>query len=392
MTLPQAHTASPSLLALVDAVAREHFGQRDLQGAALARAVARSSAIYTAERERIPELAADGDALCARLRFFLPRDLPKITAPLHELARVRALPRAGSLRVLDLGAGLGATALGAAMVLSELPGVTALHVDAVDSDGVALGIARTLFERWARTVGVQASFRAHVQALGDAAPSGVEGGYDLILLGFVLNELGQGAQDDGARHAALLSRLARHLSADGALIVLEPALRAQSRALQAARGRLLAAGGPPYVFAPCLHAGPCPLLERERDWCHERLPLALPEPLATIARAAGLRDADLSYSYMTLCAQRRSLAELAAEGASVPLRVVTSPLRSKGKLELGVCTRGPVRRLRLLDRHARANNAALAQAGRGSVLRLQGPTELRTDALLVTDQVAVEAL
>ena len=380
------------MLELVDSVAREHFGRRDLQGAQLARAVARLSAIYTGDRTRMPELAGDAEALCARLRFFLPRDLPKITAPLFELASVAALPAAGTLRVLDLGAGMGAMALGAAAVLSERAGVQALHVDAVDSDATALQLARLLFERWARAQGLQATFRTHVQTLRPAGPSALAGPYDVILLGFVLNELHPAEEGAGAHHAALLTSLAALLSPDGVLIALEPALRPQSRALQLARGLLLAAGGPPWVFAPCLHAGPCPLLEREREWCHERLPLALPAPLASIAREAGLRDTDLSYSYLTLCAQPRSLAELAGREGPAALRVVTAPLRSKGKLELGVCTDGPARRLRLLDRHAHADNAALDASGRGSLLRLHGPSELRDDALLVAPGAKIVAL
>ena len=97
------------------------------------------------------------------------------------------------------------------------------------------------------------------------------------MLGFVINELWQEGEQAAERCAAWLARLCELLSDDGALIVLEPALRAQSRALQRVRGVLASVAGPPHVFAPCLHRGACPLLERERDWCHEQLPLPLPQ-------------------------------------------------------------------------------------------------------------------
>jgi ribosomal protein RSM22 (predicted rRNA methylase) len=381
---------SPELLTLVDEVAAARFGGADLRGPALARAVQHLHAVYTEERARMPELAGNAEALCARLRFFLPRDLPKVSAPLHELLRVGALPSRRPLRVLDLGAGLGACTLGALEVLADGGGVTALRVDAVDVDAAGLELARTLCERRAQALGVQLTFKAHTQKLSARLPAGLSGPYDLILLGFVLNELAHGELDPGLHHATVLRALGAELADDGVLIALEPALRSSSRALQQARGHLIAAGGPPHVFAPCLHASPCPLLSRDRDWCHERLRVPLPEPVAAIARQAGLRESDLSYSYLTLCAAPRSLAELSREPEAL-LRVVTAPLASKGKLELGVCSPGPLHTLRLLDRHARRHASALEHAGRGNVLQVRG-AESRGEALLLGEAAEVSAL
>jgi ribosomal protein RSM22 (predicted rRNA methylase) len=396
VALPQAYAVTDDLLALVDEVAAARFGRTDLRGAPLVHAVQRLHAVYTAERARMPELAGDAAALCARLRFFLPRDLPKISAPLHELARVGALAPRRTWRVLDLGAGLGACTLGALEVLTAAALVDALHVDAVDVDGDALELARALCERRAQASGIRLTFASHTQRLAARPPAGLHGPYDLILLGFVLNELAHDDADPGLQNANVLRSLASLLASDGALIALEPALREPSRALQQARGHLIAGGGPPHVFAPCLHAGACPLLERERDWCHERLRVALPEPIAALARDAGLRAADLSYSYLTLCATPRSLSEI-GEVSDLPsapstlLRVVSAPLPSKGKLELCVCADGPLRKLRLLDRHARAHGALLERVGRGSVLRVRD-AELRGDALVVGASTEVSAL
>jgi len=116
-----------------------------------------------------------------------------------------------------------------------------------------------------------------------------------------------------------------------------------------------------------------------RDWCHEQLPLALPARAAQLARAAGLRTAQLSYSYLTLHAADRSLAELAPGVAAY--RVVSAPLRSKGKLELLVCGQHPTRRLQRLDRHASEANAAFDALQRGSVVQLL--TDASAEAALV---------
>jgi ribosomal protein RSM22 (predicted rRNA methylase) len=370
------------LLAAIDAVASERFGRGDLHGATLARAVQAVSAAYTRERAALRSLDGDDSALCARLRFFLPRDAPKIVAPLAELAAVGALPHGPELRVLDLGAGLGTTSLGAADFLLAQPGIERLQIDAVDQDAGALDLAQALCTRYARDAGLALEMKVQraalvPQLLGRLAPR-----YQLILLGFVLNELALQSSEPAAQHARWLTQLGSLLSDDGAIVVLEPALRPQSRALQLARTKLIAQGGPPYLFAPCLHSGTCPLLDRERDWCHERLPLALPATIAAIARDAGLREAELSYSYLTLCRQPRSLAELAHGAPERLYRIVSAPLASKGKLELGLCGPGGATRARRLDRHAGSVNEALEHGGRGQLLRFTDAETIAQDGTL----------
>lgn len=282
--LPHVEPVPAALLAAVDEVAAERFGASDLRGAALASAVHDVSTAYTRDRSQLQALAGDRTALCARLRFFVARDAPKIAAPLAELAAAGALPRATTLRVLDLGAGLGTTSLGAARLLLAQPGVERLHVDAVDQDAAALALAGELARRYAQRAELALTFSTRTAGLTPALLDKLARQYQLIVLGFVLNELAElgGEADPSEQHARWLTRLSTLLSDDGAIVVLEPALREQSRNLQRTRAHLLEQGGPPHLFAPCLHAGACPLLERERDWCHERLPQALPEPIAAI--------------------------------------------------------------------------------------------------------------
>ncbi len=346
------------------------LGGRDLRGAELARAVADVSARYTRAREELTEGSTSREALCARLRFFLPRDLPKIEAPLAELARAGAWTAKPTLRVLDLGSGLGATALGAARYALRAELAERVEVTAVDRDRRALELGEALARAIARREGLSLGWSTRAEPL--SPNSAADEAPDLILLGFVLNELAEGVSEEEAldRQRELVQALTRRLPDGGALIALEPALRPHSRRLSRLRDRVITDGGPAHLFAPCLHQGPCPMLERERDWCHESLPLALPEPIAAIAREAGLREAHLTYSYLTLTRAPRSLAAL-ADGREA-YRVVSYPLRSKGKVELLICADGPVRSLRRLDRHRSAGNRVLEDLGRGSVVVLQG--------------------
>lgn len=361
------------VLSRIDAMAAGELQAHNLSGAALTAAIRRVSEAYRRQSGTPADLHGDRIALCARLKFFLPRDLPKIQAPLAELAAAGAFPQAPTLRVLDVGAGLGTTSLGTALFALEQLGRARVQVDAFDRDAAALAIAARLAKRLASELGLAFELTPHTAALGQALLERAHPPYDLIVLGFVLNEIGDAHPDPVEHHQRWLARLCELLAPDGALIVLEPALREPSRTLQQVRGRFAAAAGPPYVFAPCLHRGSCPLLERERDWCHEQLPLALPQRLAGLARAAGLRSEELSFSYLTLHRAPRSLAEL--DPAHPLARVVSSPLRSKGKIELAVCGAAETRKLRRLDRHASDENRALGDVHRGCVLRLPESSE-----------------
>jgi ribosomal protein RSM22 (predicted rRNA methylase) len=383
MSALQVHPPPESLLSALDAVARAHFAADELAPARLADAVRRVSDAYTRIAGSPAELVTDRETLSARLCFFLPRDFPKIQAPLSELAAVNALPRPRVLRVLDLGSGLGATGLSAAAFALGQPGIERVQIDAVDRDAAALALQRKLCERWSQEAGVAIELRTRCAPLGPALPARIDPPYHLVLLGFVLNELGDARDDALQDRHAWLTRLSELLAPAGALIVLEPALREQSRQLQRLRSLFAAGGGPPYVFAPCLHRAGCPLLERERDWCHEQLPLALPARAAQLARAAGLRTAQLSYSYLTLHRAERSLAELATGQRAY--RVVSAPLRSKGKVELLVCGPDAARRMQRLDRHACAANADFDGLQRGSVV------QLLTDASAEVALVRVDA-
>jgi ribosomal protein RSM22 (predicted rRNA methylase) len=363
----------------IDEAAAILLGPHDRRGEALAQEVARLSELYTRHRGALRTQSA---VLAARLRFFLPRDLPKVEGPLAELAWAGALPRGPRWKVLDLGAGLGATTLGIATFAKRVPGIEGIDVVAVERDARALDVLAHLAARCGCgsladvTVPVRLETRQLDLECVDLRLLGQ--GFSLITLGLTLNELWTERATAIEHRTALLAQCVSQLAEDGALIVIEPALRTSSRDLQRIRD-VLAAGAYPgvYVFAPCTAAGPCPLLARERDWCHEELPLALPETLRPVARAAGLRWEGLSYAYLTLRPRPGSL----APGTT---RIVGGPLRSKGRTEwLGCGDRGLVRIARL-DRDRSTD--ALEGAQRGSLVRIGG-----TDGAHVrADRVRIE--
>ncbi len=374
----------------LDGVARSRGWPTSRDVAALSSRVAALSEAYNdPERAR----AAVRDAGPARLGFSFPRDVPKAAAAVRELVATGAVPRVASLRVLDVGAGLGATTWGIARAL-EAAGIDAeLDVTWVDTDAPALELAAAIARARGGLGRVTVRPRAIVRSGGRLDDLGR---FDLVLAGQLLSELDVGATEEMrvARHAELLGGWLEHcLEPHGTVVVVEPALRDRTRHLHRVRDRLAAGGA--TVFAPCLHGAPCPALARDTDWCHEDLDVDLPAWLAPVARAAGLRREGLTFSYLVLRKDGRRLVDaLAADGPPGPavaarLRIVSGAIVTKGKREAYVCgelVRGSSReaaraRLMRLDRHASPSNEAWDEFARGDVVTIDPAPDLEASGV-----------
>lgn len=338
----------------------------------LAENVAALSRVYNARSEGSP---ADAAFLGARLCFSFPRDVPKGAAAVAELVLSGALSFArGDLRVLDLGAGLGATSRGVARALAAFGAKGTIAVDLVDADETALAMAGEIAKERPNEGRVTVAARTSVRDVGTFERRGKP--YDLVLVGQTLSEMDRELEPDArvAAHAALLTRLLREtVTPKGSLVVIEPALRDRSRHLHRVRDMLVAAGT--HVFAPCLHQRACPALVRENDWCHEDLAVELPAWLVPTARGAGLRYEGLSFSYLVLRRDETTLRSLLPAAGLV--RAVSGPLVSKGKHEVLLCPAdegrtGLVRGMRL-DRHHAPKNEPWGFVERGDLLHISPP-------------------
>ncbi len=199
---------------------------------------------------------------------------------------------------------------------------------------------------------------------------------DLVVMGTLLNEL----PSDAAR-IALVERALAAIADDGAVIVIEPALRETTRSLHVVRDSLITRGKA-HVFAPCTRQGaPCPALADPTDWCHEHRALGaapkLPPKTAELARLTHLRDDGLKFSYLVLRKQSLALAEDAGAW-----RIVGTPWQQKGKLEVLACGNAGRVTLRLLKRHRAAGNRAIERVAKGHVVRVVGTEsdDVRNDA------------
>jgi SAM-dependent methyltransferase len=320
----------------------------------LIRAVERMSEVYTLERSEMQGTQGDPSFLAARLRFFLPRDTPKLWPILDDLQARLTLPSSPTWRVLDLGSGLGTTSLGLAMHPSAQRVEGGLSITAVESDRACAPIHQALLKKLSDRV-PPCELRSVLTSLPRLPSLLRRERFDFILVGLCLNELG--LTTEGA--ADWLTGLTKMLSEDGFLIVIEPALRTTTRALQEVRDAL-AEAAKVSIASPCMHSRACPMLAKPRDWCHAELPQELPASLRPIAKEAGLRDHRLTFSYLCLQGAEHHRVHTTGE-----YRLVSSLLGSKGKVEAVVCGEAGYLRLMRLDRHCSHANSALDDLVRG---------------------------
>ncbi len=250
-------------------------------------------------------------------------------------------------RALDLGAGTGA--VGAAIRTRFGKTVELVSVDQVAGPGIVVADLRR-----------------------GARPAGVSGRFDLVVAAHLLNELAVSV-DIEARTQLVVGWCEELLTIGGTCVLVEPALRETSRGLLAVRDGVVARGL--HVVAPCFWRGPCPALARERDWCHDT---ALPSTEA--ARRGGQR---VDFSYLVL----RHAPVTEAVAANV-WRVVSDPLKDKGRLRFFGCgTAGRVPLMRLTrDRSDR--NRAFEDVRRGDVIEIAASAGAGDD-LRVTADTAV---
>lgn len=323
--------------------------------------------------------------LDARIAFSFARDVPKGAGAVRELVRagVLAMPSDRPLRIVDLGAGLGAMTWGIARALAEGPSPVQVEATLVDEDADALlaaeAITREATARFGKS-GPMLAIRPRKERLAVGMKLPVA---DVVVLGQVLSELDVALEpaERLARHTALVADLLERVVApDGALVVVEPALRDRTRHLHAVRDVLAEQGA--TIFAPCLHSAQCPVLAGENDWCHEDLSVDLPPWLVPLAREAGLRWQRLTFSYLVLRRDGHRLRDRLPSADSpgrVHLRVISERMKTKGKSEVFACTSGGARiRVRRLDRDATdegagaAATATWAELGRGDVVTIHG--------------------
>jgi SAM-dependent methyltransferase len=283
-------------------------------------------------------------------------------------------------RVLDLGSGPGPLSAALLDLLEERGEPPPEELVLVDASRKALGLAASIISRGAVRPGRLSSFELDLETAAELPA----GSFDLILMGHCLNELWPGGSEAMDSKRALLERAARSLAPGGRILLIEPALLATCRDLIALRDRLAAEGW--SVLGPCPGSYPCPVLAAgpERS-CHAESPWAPPEPVASLALAAGLDRSSVKWTHFLLAPESGPESRRPLEAGASPAallhrgaggRIVSDPMLNKaGRLRYIVCGAGALAAL-----SARADDGAVRSSGfmdlrRGDFIRAEGIEE-----------------
>ncbi len=247
------------------------------------------------------------------------------------------------LRILDLGAGPGPASCALSDLLRHMiPDAAETEFTLADSSGKALALAAKLLQ-YKAAEGYSVKVYTHTVNL-ERGIEGVPGTdtFDIIVVSHALNELWQGDSDRIAKRCALLEKAAERLSPEGVLFLSEPALLETSRSLLAVRDMIVSRGF--TVLSPCLADGQCPALAAgPNHTCHAEVPWRPAEPVASLAKAAGLDRESVKMSFI-IAGKRTPDTETAAEpeknraGETVIARVVSDAMLNKsGRIRFLLC-------------------------------------------------------
>jgi hypothetical protein len=147
-----------------------------------------------------------------------------------------------------------------------------------------------------------------------------------------------------------------HLEEEGLVIIVEPALKLQSRKLLTFRkkllenARMISGEAGLKVLLPCLGHQACGALAKEDDWCHEEVGWWRPPYLRELDAMSGLDRKTLPFSYLVIQKTKRELKEIlpALQGEATERYRLVSPSHSLSKKtsEFFLCGQDGKRRTR----------------------------------------------
>ena len=289
--------------------------------------------------------------------YFMPSNLFRVSSIIAELSRLGFRWNASkTLKGLELGAGPAAGACGIAAGEKYAPiGIPSVGNWAlIEQDKGMLELGSEWAAEYFRFVHPEAdwgirNFHRTIELekglLPKAAPQ-----FNLWVCSYYLNESSLPPEKIAP---LLIDAWEKHLEDEGLAIIVEPALKLQSRKLLAIRKALLAEAevrGIDWlkILAPCLGHQACGALAAPDDWCHEDVSWWRPPYFKTIDQMAGLDRKSLPFSYLAITKSKRTHQELlpAIKSHRSTQRLV-SPAHSEGKeLEFFLCGEEGKRRAR----------------------------------------------
>jgi len=326
-------------------ILREVLPLKAKHRASLPGAIRRLSAFLTVERENLPKgYMTKPEYQAAYLNYFLPWNIYRQGRLLQGLG----LDLADGTRVVDLGAGPLTFLLALWLARPSLRS-RAIEYLGLDLAEPPLKAGRRIFTALGGDTWQVKTERRPAGAGGEPA--------DLLVAANFLNELETARRDrrppseDGDANTPedrLLERWESMVSPEGAVLLIEPGMRASARQLSKVRQTALQRGW--HVAAPCPHAGDCPIPGlRGKPWCHFTFrPYGAPDWLARFSRDVRLPKERASLSFLLLTRGADGPVSLTGTAkplqSLLPVRVVSEPfdLPAETSGQYACCEKGMV--------------------------------------------------
>jgi hypothetical protein len=308
--------------------------------------------------------------------YFMPCNLFRVAAVWSELTRLGFKWPAQTLKAVEFGAGPATGACGIAAGEKYAPaglpksGSWALIEQDKQILELGAGWAETYFNKLGMTDwGIKPFHRKIDSEKGFLPPAAPK--FNLWLMSYYLNET---LSDPVKLASTLIQNWKDHLEDESIIIIIEPALKLQSRRLLALRREILAEREKKkidwlQVLLPCLGHQACGALANPEDWCHEEVTWWRPPYIQRIDKMAGLDRKSLPFSYLVLMKSKRSRDEILPAlkvGPDSQRHRLVSPSHEEGReLEFFICGQEGKRRTRYRPKNAEDHGANL---NRGDII------------------------
>ncbi|NCX93001.1 MAG: class I SAM-dependent methyltransferase, partial [Rhodobacteraceae bacterium] len=237
--------------------------------------------------------------------FYYPRTWTAMSFAMAEALHVRGWspPKKGPVRILDLGSGTGASGLSCLHFLQNQGIQNHMQLEAVDYSSKSLVFVKKVH---AANRGLWPDSRISTTRMDLNFPFDEKNRkrYDLILLGYSLNELLDEEGDD-SNYRQLLSFLPSLLKNNGLAIITEPAQAEICHTLHQNCAKLTKEDANVFLHAPYFNGICCPLADKKSKYfSHEVRKMSPPSVMEKINRPLNLEIREVKFGLSMIGANK----------------------------------------------------------------------------------------